>query len=122
MAVLFMPLLFGNRKLKGDMVVGGSNSLVISAACHVLPRKHSQRVPNKRSVPHAALSNTESNAGRSMETLYKLVESKIRRGAVSLPQDLADQMQIDDVQDVLHLSFGGEEDDVREPQDGKYYV
>jgi hypothetical protein len=29
------PLIFRTRKLKNDMVVGGTNSLVLSAACHV---------------------------------------------------------------------------------------
>lgn len=33
--IISPPLLLSLQRLKGDMVAGGSNSLVISAACHV---------------------------------------------------------------------------------------
>jgi hypothetical protein len=38
-----LPFLFSLCKVKGKMVAGGSNSLVISAACHCYVSPHEER-------------------------------------------------------------------------------
>lgn len=65
---------------------------------------------------------TTDEANTSPELLRKLAESNIRWGATSMSQDLAESTWFDDGQEKLQLGFGGREHDIREPEDGHYYV
>lgn len=148
-----LPVFLGFRKLKGDMVAGGSNSLVMSAACHVPYRSIMQQNPadtgnslrgsskhtrtlisaitksivlnnNRHFAPyhHITAPLTTDEANTSPELLRELAENKLRWGATFMSQDLVESTWINDGQERLQLGFGGREHDIREPEDGHYYV
>lgn len=121
---LCLPVLFGLRKLKGDMVAGGTNSLVMSAACHVLPRARmaAQRNWNGEGEIGNMLFETESEATTSTDSLRKLTEGKLRWGAVSVSRELAERTPIEREQQVPHLRFGDDKDEIHAPEDGHYYM
>ncbi|KAI1476650.1 hypothetical protein F4774DRAFT_420586 [Daldinia eschscholtzii] len=108
-----LPLLLSLRKPKGNMVAGGSNSLVMSAACHCFIRS-STGVENQ---PHSLLDNEKEE-----EALKKLSQSKLKWGATSLPSDLADIISEENGNPVMHLSFGGDSSNVRCPEEGELYI
>ncbi|KAK8133474.1 hypothetical protein PG984_005486 [Apiospora sp. TS-2023a] len=138
------PLWFKGIKLKSDMVFGGTNSLVLSAACHVpkVPRHPEEARPIATPTP----IQDEQLLGNGMSTVeLPLVESvpvqpnkafvevdreylvavsrrPLRWGVTSLPDDLVRDVSVDDDEPVMHLSFGTEDHDVQEPQVGALYA
>lgn len=58
-----LPLLLGFKKLKGDMVAGGSNSLVVSAACHPFSRGALQQATTRASEqsPSSPVADTSAS-------------------------------------------------------------
>ncbi|KAI0116976.1 hypothetical protein F4814DRAFT_459219 [Daldinia grandis] len=109
--VVPLPILFSLRELKGNMVAGGSNSLVMSAACHCF-------IPPPAEVQYQASSPSSDEE----EMLRELSQSKLKWGATSLPSDLAEVMSEEGGNTVMHLGFGGESSDVRSPEEGELYV
>lgn len=65
---------------------------------------------------------TTDEANTSPELLRELAENKLRWGATFMSQDLVESTWINDGQERLQLGFGGREHDIREPEDGHYYV
>ncbi|KAI1748328.1 hypothetical protein F4782DRAFT_517671 [Xylaria castorea] len=136
--IILLPILLSFQWLKGDMVAGGSNSLVISAACHMTDLDYSQRnipspeEPDLELVEHALYATSQnrgpSNAINKAETEsnthtdLNLAQRKLRWGAMSLPSQLGELALIDGGKDALHLGFGGEEHNVSTPKEGEYYV
>ncbi|OTB14352.1 hypothetical protein K445DRAFT_302510 [Daldinia sp. EC12] len=109
--IIPLPLLLSLRKPKGSMVAGGSNSLVMSAACHCFISS-----PTEVEIqPHSPLNNEE-------EGLKKLSQSKLKWGATSLASDLAKVISEESGNPVMHLGFGGESSNVRYPEEGGFYV
>ncbi|KAH8659855.1 hypothetical protein BX600DRAFT_51176 [Xylariales sp. PMI_506] len=136
------PILWSLRKVKGNMVAGGSNSLIMSAACHACVSLEKRKsYDNRQSVSpvmsglyskpysgagtaeeNALINNEEQNADLESEMLRDLVTRKIMWGALPLPTELSSQMMIDPEQKVLHLGFAGEEYDVQNPIEGHLYA
>ncbi|KAI6084678.1 hypothetical protein F4821DRAFT_279952 [Hypoxylon rubiginosum] len=111
-----LPFFFSLRKLKGKMIAGGSNSLVLSAACHcyIPPPSESQAQP---SPP----SNDETDNSEYRERkLREMSVSKLRWGVTPLPSHLAEE--VNDGEIVMHLGFSDELDNVTTPTEGKCYL
>lgn len=140
-----VPLVLGTRRLPGDMVIAGSNSLVISAACHAsIISKVKVDWPSETEDEPDALTG-ESNGliglyhgedgsirsslsncnvdGKNNLVLARLAESKVKWGVVNMPPDFYQEFKEDmEAAYVGHLSFGVEEDDVQEPVFRKWYA
>ncbi|KAK8073075.1 hypothetical protein PG996_006423 [Apiospora saccharicola] len=173
------PLFFSSQKLKGNMTFGATNSLVLSAACHV-PRATSH-IRSEPLPPVVDTSTMKGNKTRDMlvpasttdgisrrnggyspavssvaeyddieydgssdmrsllvdseheraeltqtgvdeEYLIALSRMPLRWGVTSLPDDLKRELSTENDDLVMHLSFGGEEHDVREPQINSLYA
>jgi hypothetical protein len=59
LAIVPLSLVFAMKRLKGNMVAGGSNSLVLSAACHAIPRKDKSN--NVGKVPPSSVSQGDDS-------------------------------------------------------------
>ncbi|TLD22192.1 hypothetical protein PspLS_08162 [Pyricularia sp. CBS 133598] len=115
--IALSPLIFRRRKLKSQMVLGGTNSLVISAACHV-------PVPSQRFAPD---SDTAIPRDPNPETYLKEVaQGEVRWGAMPLPPDLIQEMEGMELQEgdepIMHLGFAGPDHVVEEPKNGNLYI
>lgn len=137
-----VPLILGLRRLPGDMVVVGSNSFAMAAACHGSTiSKVKTDIPEETEYDAATSSNESGNLiveeiamSRLQEhdqpdrknqdlVLSKLAESKLKWGVVTMPAEFYEEFKEDmEVDTVEHLSFGVKEDDVRKPIYGKWYA
>ncbi|KAI1745794.1 hypothetical protein F4680DRAFT_465645 [Xylaria scruposa] len=130
LTLVILPLtLLGFYKPRGDMVAGGWNSLVLSAACHaptIVNEEHSSgpgsqgRVHEYGSSPSVSIPVDEDNGNG--EALLALARSKMRWGAMALPAEIASAIPTEDGQTVLHLGFGGEDHNVGSPVEGEFYI
>lgn len=120
------PIFFGCRKLKSDMVVGATNSLVLSAACHV-PRISSAAVlrdMNDETVEigsNIVSGRSEEDDNTNKNYLAEVARGNVRWGAMLLPPDLAEEIKVNN-EPVMHLGFGTEEHDIQAPQTGVLYA
>ncbi|KAI1116582.1 hypothetical protein F5Y14DRAFT_405839 [Nemania sp. NC0429] len=134
--IICPPLLLGVQRLRGDMVAGGSNSLVISAACHLINADvtegaseltHENESESSRdtllpkSHPFSS-SSAQSAKDEAKMTSLPLVQRKLQWGAMLLPRDVDDLAASEYGRMVSHLGFGGEEHNVTKPQEGDYYI
>ncbi|KAF5652120.1 hypothetical protein F25303_3594 [Fusarium sp. NRRL 25303] len=106
--IALSPMILAKRSLPGQMVLGGSNSKVISAACHCIPVSSSHTTAKAGAVTVHPLETSESGAG----PLDRMATMKLRWGEVSTTN--ADS-------EIGHLAFGVEEQGVTEPIEGKQY-
>lgn len=130
LVVVMSPFFFRYRKLKGNMVVGGTNSLVLSAACHVPQVSSAAALRNKNNgtaeiLAHLDLGSSDGddcNHDDYKEYLAEVARSNLRWGAMALPADLAEKMEVDNDEPVMHLGFGTEDHDIQAPQTGVLYA
>ncbi|KAI1120837.1 hypothetical protein F5Y10DRAFT_289156 [Nemania abortiva] len=152
--IICPPLIFGFQRLRGNMVFGGSNSLVISAACHVttlpgtegascLTEGNQSDSPRGKfcclpvaneiiglmvvDIPLLKSQYTESESVENRtqvekETSLPLVQRKLRWGAMVLPREVDGLATFENERMVSHLGFGGEEHNITEPEEVRYYV
>ncbi|OTB05540.1 hypothetical protein M426DRAFT_10585 [Hypoxylon sp. CI-4A] len=99
-ALAVFPIVYGFRRLPGDMVAGASDSLVLSAACHPYVGDTSRDDPSK--------------------PLLELSRAKLRWGVTPLPREL--KMLTTTDYDAMHLSFSNEEEYRESPVDGNAYL
>ncbi|TRX89715.1 hypothetical protein FHL15_009465 [Xylaria flabelliformis] len=125
--VILPPVLLGFYKMKGHMVTGGWNSLVISAACHV-PNSENDQIEQSfadeagtRAEYTEVFSTTEEGGVSYHNKLVDLSQRKLRWGATELSDKLAESI-FSEGRAVFHLGFGGEEHKVSEPKDDQYYL
>jgi len=147
--LILVPIALCIPRLKGDMVIGGSNSKVISAACHAIPvaavavaEPHGEEGSRQQrrtgangddSIELDSLLMTVGSDGKggdnndddAMEEdrlgLVRLSRGKVRWGVVRSPEAY-DQMTMVEGEAVGHLSFGAREHDVQPPVSGKVYA
>ncbi|KAI1395263.1 hypothetical protein F4819DRAFT_478975 [Hypoxylon fuscum] len=127
-----LPLLFSLRQLQGNMVAGGSNSLVLSAACHcyVPCPTRSEASSSQNGGSTDDIHNLEDEHSESVaedtedweQKLQELSRSKLKWGAMLLPDHLAEATNDGSGRQVMHLGFGGESHDVTSPIEGEWYV
>ncbi|KAI6598771.1 hypothetical protein MCOR06_001481 [Pyricularia oryzae] len=113
--IALSPLPFRYQKLKSHMVLGGTNSLVISAACHV-------PVPSQRSTSETAMLREHNPEAY----LKKVAQGQVRWGATPLPADLAQEVEAMELgegeEPIMHLGFAGPDHVVEEPKNGNRYI
>ncbi|KAK6850939.1 hypothetical protein PG987_000573 [Apiospora arundinis] len=115
------PLVFRCRRLRYQMVVGGTNSLVLSAACHVPG-------PLSQSSAHVDANSPEADASAmdsqtDAEYLEEISRGKLRWGAMTLPASMAERLGIEQSEEqVMHLGFASEDHHVHQPKKGELYV
>ncbi|KAI0194239.1 hypothetical protein F4808DRAFT_474875 [Astrocystis sublimbata] len=125
--IIFPPLFFGFLKTEGNMVAGGWNSLVISAACHIHDTEANQDEEQvsdgndsddtKDPSIHCAIMEDEARYKR----LRQLTRRRLKWGA--MPVTMATEEPGSSEGDIVrHLGFGGEEHDISEPKTGEYYL
>jgi hypothetical protein len=143
----FVPSLIGQRKLKNDMLLFGSNSMVLSAACHAstvdAPKPEYQRDEDRdvelqnSTIDHLSgqkspqpdesflLSpQTTLSVGDDLDTrnrLRQLSRVKLKWGVVRMPAEFYTRFG-DSNQPIEHLAFGCEEQDVGPPEAGVLYA
>ncbi|KAF5717248.1 hypothetical protein FMUND_5903 [Fusarium mundagurra] len=108
LVIALSPMILAKRSLPGQMVLGGSNSKVISAACHCIPISSSHATGKAGAVTAPLLETSESIGG----PLDLMATMKLKWGEVSTTN--ADS-------EIGHLAFGVEEQRVTEPIEGKHY-
>lgn len=59
-----LPVLFSFRKVPGDMVSGGTNSLVLSAACHVSTMERGKRAAKRTRTASSAAAAEKAGGSR----------------------------------------------------------
>ncbi|KAI3330772.1 hypothetical protein F4824DRAFT_330161, partial [Ustulina deusta] len=132
-----LPFFFSQTKVKGAMVNGGTNSLVISAACHsyISPRERNQQpstffpedgtqhIPNSRRTTEEDLrSTTNDKIDDLKERLRKLAQSPLKWGTMPIPGHVHDTADSEDMEGVLHLGFGDEATVEDHPKEGQRYI
>ncbi|KAJ3575418.1 hypothetical protein NPX13_g4044 [Xylaria arbuscula] len=129
LTLVILPLtLLGFYKQRGDMVAGGWNSLVLSAACHVptvVNEEHgsgsgSQGIHEHESSTSDSISADEDNADE--DALLALTRREVRWGAMVLQVEIASVIPTEDGHTVLHLGLGGEDHNIGSPVEGEFYI
>ncbi|KAI1360601.1 hypothetical protein F5Y08DRAFT_348662 [Xylaria arbuscula] len=147
--LITIPIIFGFKKLPSNMIVVGANSLAISAACHAsclshamldtftqnndtdngetISRDTSERVTEVRqrnSSEYAEQTDMESVSmlyDHSTEPVAgRIARSRVRWGVVEMPPEWYRILLRDE--QVGHLSFGVEKDEVVPPEPGRWYL
>ncbi|KAK8077001.1 hypothetical protein PG996_003171 [Apiospora saccharicola] len=142
-----IPLLVSLYKLPGDMVAGGCNSLVLSAACHAVRQTtgaiaaapETDEEDDARRLLGETQINDEgteespvahqnarmvsmSEAGNLEDDgLVRLARSKLRWGVTPLTPELRDIVQ-ETGQEAFHLTFATEETFISPPVEGELYL
>ncbi|KAI0438838.1 hypothetical protein F4803DRAFT_569172 [Xylaria telfairii] len=130
--IIFPPVFLGLFKIKGNMVAGGWNSLVVSAACHVpdiLDGREEQPLANENDLysrertrtDDAEVSISPEGGEADFKRLLDLTRRKLRWGAMELSKRPAESI-LHEGGVLFYLGFGGEEHDISEPKDGHYYI
>ncbi|KAK6824637.1 hypothetical protein PG987_012131 [Apiospora arundinis] len=145
-----MPLIASLYRLPGDMIAGGCNSLVLSAACHgFCPSRHrdpannpstvtdeednARLVPSSNQDPDEETEQRRSTSpgqesrsprlddDRLRQELVKLAQSKLRWGVMPLTPELRDVVN-ENGQEAMHLGFATEDDFISPPVEGELYL
>jgi hypothetical protein len=142
--IICVPLVLAFREVPGKMVVVGSNSLAIAAACHASTISKARSNGSENTEYDAASWSGESGHlideeaplpkpvegdghGRVHDrggiVLSRLAESKIKWGVVTMPPDFYKEFQ-EGIQasEIGHLSFGVEKDQVQRPIHAHWYA
>lgn len=106
--IALSPMILAKRHLPDQMVLGGSNSKVISAACHCIPISSSHATGKAGAVTVHPLEILESG-GSPLDLMETM---KLRWGEVST---------INAESEIGHLAFGVEEQGITAPIEGKHY-
>ncbi|KAI0533756.1 hypothetical protein GGR58DRAFT_485453 [Xylaria digitata] len=157
--LITIPIILSFKKLPPNMVIVGSNSLAISAACHAsslsratldnraqdIPRdgggiseevndggltetrqRQSSEYTDVESTsmlhnhdPESMLGDNEG-VSKNLDVLGRIARSKIRWGVVKMPPEWYTTFTQND--EVEHLSFGVEKDEVSSPEPGRWYA
>ncbi|KAI0850563.1 hypothetical protein F5Y00DRAFT_252254 [Daldinia vernicosa] len=120
LALAIFPIIYGIRRLPGDMVFGACDSLVLSAACHPhIPSSASlQDGLNTRESPDS--EGEETSKVTKYEPLRELSRGKLRWGVTRLPSGLSTSIDLE--QNIMHLSFTREDEYISKPVDNSLYV
>ncbi|KAI1735862.1 hypothetical protein F4680DRAFT_469712 [Xylaria scruposa] len=123
--IVLPPVLLSFYKMKGHMVTGGWNSLVVSAACHVPIPENDQNEQffsdetGSTQTRHTEVIITTDEDGVYHNKLVDLSQRKLRWGVTELPGKLAGSISSEG-RAVFHLGFGGEEHNISEPKIDQY--
>ncbi|KAI1467602.1 uncharacterized protein F4812DRAFT_402206 [Daldinia caldariorum] len=121
LAMVVFPIIYGLRRLPGNMVFGACDSLVLSAACH--PHVSSSSIPDQDSLyagEGSESENGETSQVVEQELLRALSRGKLRWGVTEIPSSIP--TTADDQRNMMHLSFTGADEFLSEPVDNHLYV
>ncbi|KAL5597141.1 hypothetical protein FOBRF1_010934 [Fusarium oxysporum] len=133
--VICVPLLLSMRRLPGDMVIVGSNSLAIAAACHVSKASKvdisdcssktdtSGRETGMELTIYPHHRDEEGDDVRTLSVYARIAESKVKWGVVRMEDSFYNELKDEvDVNEIGHLSFGVQDDAVGKPEFQKWYI
>ncbi|ENH74955.1 hypothetical protein FOC1_g10002500 [Fusarium oxysporum f. sp. cubense race 1] len=133
--VICVPLLLSMRRLPGDMVIVGSNSLAIAAACHAskaskvdisdcsVKTDTSGRETDMELTVHPHHREEEGDDRRTLSVYARIAESKVKWGVVRMEDSFYNELKDEvDVNEIGHLSFGVQDDAVGKPEFQKWYI
>ncbi|WKT49436.1 hypothetical protein QSH57_014366 [Fusarium oxysporum f. sp. vasinfectum] len=113
--VICVPLLLSMRRLPGDMVIVGSNSLAIAAACHASKA-------SKVDISDCS-GKKKVTIGGHCRSMRRIAESKVKWGVVTMEDSFYNELKDEvDVNEIGHLSFGVQDDAVGKPEFQKWYI
>lgn len=134
--LITVPIALSLKKYQGSMVVAGSNSMVISAACHSAPPDDTPPPSAFRDDSSVELQNLITPVRPQLQTEYtgysvdpttdrialmRLARSRLRWGVVKMPVSFYAQF-VDIKELVGHLTFGVPEQHVQPPEEGEWYA
>jgi hypothetical protein len=124
-----LPCILSQIRLPGNMTFGGSNSKVISAACHCeLPKSSNSALTNQELfVPSSSMARicddeanllrdndpADANSSTDSKLLYQMSLQKLKWG------EITEAVNSDGVG---HLGFGTEDQDITAPVEGRLYT
>ncbi|KAK5659147.1 hypothetical protein OQA88_1237 [Cercophora sp. LCS_1] len=113
MLIAIMPFYIARTKLPGPMVLAGGNTMVISAACHVV------RHPGGGGLVEPLETTSAQDGETSPEdaALVSVALGRLKWGAMAGVDRLGSNSQR-----VGHLAFGSQEQGVEEPVQGQWYA
>ncbi|PCD31466.1 hypothetical protein AU210_011117 [Fusarium oxysporum f. sp. radicis-cucumerinum] len=133
--VISVPLLLSMRRLPGDMVIVGSNSLAIAAACYAskaskvdisdcsVKTDTSGRETDMELIVYPHHREEEGDDRRTLLIYARIAESKVKWGVVRMEDFFYNELKDEvDVNEIGHLSFGVQEDAVGKPEFQKWYI
>ncbi|GAW17037.1 hypothetical protein ANO14919_064860 [Xylariales sp. No.14919] len=124
--IILLPIILSFQRLKIDMVAGGSNSLVISAACHIMNPEDSQQdmasTERVLQMSHRGTPDTNDEAKLATQKALNPAQKKLRWGAILITRAAGEFGSAKDESTVSHLGFGGQEYHISTPKEGEYYV
>ncbi|PCD25522.1 hypothetical protein AU210_014625 [Fusarium oxysporum f. sp. radicis-cucumerinum] len=133
--VICVPLLLSMRRLPGDMVIMGSNSLAIAAACHASKASKvdisncssktdtSGRETDMELTVYPYYREDEGDDRRTLSVYARIAESKVKWGVVRMEDSFYNELKDEvDVNEIGHLSFGVQDDAVGRPEFQKWYI
>ncbi|KAM0345474.1 hypothetical protein ACHAPU_006401 [Fusarium lateritium] len=117
------PLAFSQVRLPGDIVLGGNNSRIISAACHCIPPRPGFKASKSSAVTVQTMTVVDNeevmenllrfgSEDTEAQRLQEMAESQLKWGEV---------LDGDGRDGIGHLAFGLEEQGMAEPVEGKLY-
>ncbi|KAF5662420.1 hypothetical protein FHETE_7966 [Fusarium heterosporum] len=123
--ILCIPLVLSLRELPGDMVVVGSNSLALAAACHVpatgssvsgLGRRNSGTACDTEMMTFARDARKPECSSRVLLDDMEVTQRRIKWGVLKMEDSFYRELEGDvGIDGIKHLSFGMEEEDRVEP-------
>ncbi|KAH7233979.1 uncharacterized protein BKA55DRAFT_580583 [Fusarium redolens] len=130
--ILCIPLVLSLRKLPGDMVVVGSNSLAFAAACHVpaisssvsgIGRRDSGTACDIEMMTVARDARKPECSNLVLLDDMKVTQRRIKWGVLKMEDSFYWELEGEvDVNGIKHLSFGTEEDRVEPPRLSEWYI
>ncbi|RKK68116.1 hypothetical protein BFJ69_g13911 [Fusarium oxysporum] len=133
--VICVPLLLSMRRLPGDMVIVGSKSLAIAAACHASKASKvdisdcssktdtSGRETGMELTVYPHHREEEGDDRRTLSVYARIAESKVKWGVVRMEDSFYNELKDEvDVNEIGHLSFGVQDDAVGKPEFQKWYI
>ncbi|KAI0893807.1 hypothetical protein F4806DRAFT_503919 [Annulohypoxylon nitens] len=116
--IVLIPILYGLKKLPGDMIVGACDSLVLSAACH--PHKSTTCLRRRESNEDDDFEDDESENTNGQRPPQELSKGKLLWGVSPLPSSIPAIHNTG--QEAMHLSFCSENKYLHGPVDGQQYA
>ncbi|KAI2463253.1 hypothetical protein F4781DRAFT_133484 [Annulohypoxylon bovei var. microspora] len=120
LSIVFIPIIYGLRKLPGDMVAGACDSLVLSAACHPYLSAATPRQDESSEAGNFNNENEEVDDTSVQRSLRELSRKKLIWGITPLPLKLATMISRE--RGAMHLGFTSEEEYLHGPVDGERYA
>lgn len=109
-----VPIVLSLRKVPGQMVMAGSCSAVLSAACHCITSTTTSLLKTNEEV-EVSVDETTGNE------LWRIATGKVKWGVINRSANVFINLDGDVVGSHGHLGFGTIFQEITEPEEGKVY-